>query len=376
MKKIIFILIATVFLFQKSFSENDNIYDKIDIFGEVLEKINKEYVDDVDPSKSMDAAINGLLQSLDPYSAYMTPESFKSMQTETSGEFGGLGIEVGMEAGVVKVISPIDDTPASKAGLKAGDYIVKIEGTQVQGKTLTEAVELMRGPVGSSLEITVRRKGKKKAIIFNITREIIKVQSVKSKILNDSVGYIRLTSFNENSSQQIKKAISKFNKNKNLNSFILDLRNNPGGLLSQAIKISDFFLENGEIVSTKSRRASENRKWFAKKGDLIDGMSMIVLINYGSASASEIVAGALKDHKRAIIIGENSYGKGSVQSIIPLKNKGAIRLTISKYYLPSGKSISEIGITPDIEVEESAGNFKINTDTDNQLNFAIKLLNG
>ena len=376
MKKIIFILIATVFLFQKSFSENDNIYDKIDIFGEDLEKINKEYVDDVDPSKSMDAAINGLLQSLDPYSAYMTPESFKSMQTETSGEFGGLGIEVGMEAGVVKVISPIDDTPASKAGLKAGDYIVKIEGTQVQGKTLTEAVELMRGPVGSSLEITVRRKGKKKAIIFNITREIIKVQSVKSKILNDSVGYIRLTSFNENSSQQIKKTISKFNRNKNLNSFILDLRNNPGGLLSQAIKISDFFLENGEIVSTKSRRASENRKWFAKKGDLIDGKSMIVLINYGSASASEIVAGALKDHKRAIIIGENSYGKGSVQSIIPLKNKGAIRLTISKYYLPSGKSISEIGITPDIEVEESAGNFKINTDTDNQLNFAIKLLNG
>jgi len=376
MKKIIFILIATIFLFQKSFSENDNIYDKIDIFGEVLEKINKEYVDDVDPSKSMDAAINGLLQSLDPYSAYMTPESFKSMQTETSGEFGGLGIEVGMEAGVVKVISPIDDTPASKAGLKAGDYIVKIEKTQVQGKTLTEAVELMRGPVGSSLEITVRRKGKKKALIFNITREIIKVQSVKSKILNDSVGYIRLTSFNENSSQQIKKVISKFNKNKNLNSFILDLRNNPGGLLSQAIKISDFFLENGEIVSTKSRRASENRKWFAKKGDLIDGKSMIVLINYGSASASEIVAGALKDHKRAIIIGENSYGKGSVQSIIPLKNKGAIRLTISKYYLPSGKSISEIGITPDIEVEESAGNFKINTDTDNQLNFAIKLLNG
>ena len=376
MKKIIFILIATVFLFQKSFSENDNIYDKIDIFGEVLEKINKEYVDDVDPSKSMDAAINGLLQSLDPYSAYMTPESFESMQTETSGEFGGLGIEVGMEAGVVKVISPIDDTPASKAGLKAGDYIVKIEGTQVQGKTLTEAVELMRGPVGSSLEITVRRKGKKKAIIFNITREIIKVQSVKSKILNDSVGYIRLTSFNENSSQQIKKAFLKFNKNKNLNSFILDLRNNPGVLLSQAIKISDFFLENGEIVSTKSRRTSENRRWFAKKGDLIDGKSMIVLINYGSASASEIVAGALKDHKRAIIIGENSYGKGSVQSIIPLKNKGAIRLTISKYYLPSGKSISEIGITPDIEVEESAGNFKINTDTDNQLNFAIKLLNG
>ena len=376
MKNIIFILILTIFLFQKSFSENDNIYDKIDVFSEVLEKINQEYVDDVDQSKSMDAAINGLLQSLDPYSAYMTPESFESMQTETSGEFGGLGIEVGMEAGVVKVISPIDNTPASKAGLKAGDYIVKIGGTQVQGKTLTEAVDLMRGPVGSSLEITVRRIGKKKALVFNITREIIKVQSVKSKIIDNNVGYIRLTSFNENSSQQIKNAISKFNKNKNLNSFILDLRNNPGGLLSQAIKISDFFLENGEIVSTKSKRSSENRKWFAKKGDLIDGKSIIVLINYGSASASEIVAGALKDHKRAIIIGENSYGKGSVQSIIPLKNKGAIRLTVSKYYLPSGKSISEIGITPDIEVEESAADFKINTDTDNQLNFAIKLLNG
>ena len=376
MKNIIFILIITIFLFQKSFSENDNIYDKIDVFSEVLEKINQEYVDDVDQSKSMDAAINGLLQSLDPYSAYMTPESFESMQTETSGEFGGLGIEVGMEAGVVKVISPIDNTPASKAGLKAGDYIVKIGGTQVQGKTLTEAVDLMRGPVGSSLEITVRRIGKKKALVFNITREIIKVQSVKSKIIDNNVGYIRLTSFNENSSQQIKNVISKFNKNKNLNSFILDLRNNPGGLLSQAIKISDFFLENGEIVSTKSKRSSENRKWFAKKGDLIDGKSIIVLINYGSASASEIVAGALKDHKRAIIIGENSYGKGSVQSIIPLKNKGAIRLTVSKYYLPSGKSISEIGITPDIEVEESAADFKINTDTDNQLNFAIKLLNG
>jgi len=376
MKNIIFILIITIFLFQKSFSENDNIYDKIDVFSEVLEKINQEYVDDVDQSKSMDAAINGLLQSLDPYSAYMTPESFESMQTETSGEFGGLGIEVGMEAGVVKVISPIDNTPASKAGSKAGDYIVKIGGTQVQGKTLTEAVDLMRGPVGSSLEITVRRIGKKKALVFNITREIIKVQSVKSKIIDNNVGYIRLTSFNENSSQQIKNAISKFNKNKNLNSFILDLRNNPGGLLSQAIKISDFFLENGEIVSTKSKRSSENRKWFAKKGDLIDGKSIIVLINYGSASASEIVAGALKDHKRAIIIGENSYGKGSVQSIIPLKNKGAIRLTVSKYYLPSGKSISEIGITPDIEVEESAADFKINTDTDNQLNFAIKLLNG
>ena len=375
-KRFFIFFIILLFTFQKSFSENTDLYKKIDLFGEVLEKISKEYVDEVDQSKSMDSAINGLLQSLDPYSAYMTPESFEGMQTETSGEFGGLGIEVGMEAGVVKVISPIDNTPASKAGLKAGDYIVKINNTQVQGKSLMEAVELMRGPVGSSIEITVRRRGVKKALIFNITREVIQVQSVKSELIDNNIGYIRLTSFNENSSEQIKEKINKLNKNKDLKGYILDLRNNPGGLLSQAIKISDFFLENGEIVSTRSRQASENRKWFAKKGDLTNGKTLIILINYGSASASEIVAGALKDHKRAIILGENSYGKGSVQSIIPLKNRGAIRLTIAKYYLPSGKSISEVGVTPDIEVAEGSDDFKFNSETDNQLNFAIKLLNG
>ena len=375
-KRLLFTLFILLSIFQKSFSENIDIYKKIDLFGEVLEKINKEYVDEVDPSKSMDSAINGLLQSLDPYSAYMSPESFKNMQTDTKGEFGGLGIEVGMEAGVVKIISPIDNTPASKAGLKAGDYIVKINNIQVQGKSLTEAVDLMRGPVGSSIEITVRRRGVKKALIFNITRKIIEVQSVKLKLIDNNTVYIRLTSFNDNSSEQIEEKIKGLSKNKNIKGFILDLRNNPGGLLSQAIKISDFFLENGEIVSTKSRKISENRKWFAKKGDLIQGKTLIVLINYGSASASEIVAGALKDHKRAIIIGENSYGKGSVQSIIPLKNNGAIRLTIAKYYLPSGKSISEVGVTPDIEIIEESENFKINSDTDNQLNFALKLLNG
>ncbi|MDA9105589.1 S41 family peptidase [Candidatus Pelagibacter sp.] len=375
-KRFFIFFIILLLTFQKSFSENTDIYKKIDLFGEVLEKISKEYVDEVDQSKSMDSAINGLLQSLDPYSAYMTPESFEGMQTETSGEFGGLGIEVGMEAGVVKVISPIDNTPASKAGLKAGDYIVKINSTQVQGKSLMEAVELMRGPVGSSIEITVRRRGVKKALIFNIMREVIQVQSVKSELIDNNIGYIRLTSFNENSSEQIKEKINKLNKDKDLKGYILDLRNNPGGLLSQAIKISDFFLENGEIVSTRSRQASENRKWFAKKGDLTNGKTLIILINYGSASASEIVAGALKDHKRAIILGENSYGKGSVQSIIPLKNRGAIRLTIAKYYLPSGKSISEVGVTPDIEVAEGSDDFKFNSETDNQLNFAIKLLNG
>ena len=376
-QKILLILFFSILLLNKSFSKNEeDIYQKIDLFSEILDKINKEYVDEVNQGKAMDAAINGVLQSLDPYSAYMSPEMFNDMQIETTGEFGGLGIEVGMEAGVIKVISPIDNTPASRAGIKAGDYIVKINETQVQGKSLTEAVELMRGPVGTDIEITVRRVGKKKAIIFNITREIIEIESVKSKILDDKIGYLRLTSFNENSSEQIKNKIKEIKKDKKIKGYILDLRNNPGGLLSQAIRISDFFLDYGEIVSTKSRKRSENRKWFSKKGDLIDGKTLIVLINYGSASASEIVAGALKEHKRAILIGENSYGKGSVQSIIPLKNKGAIRLTISKYYLPSGESISEVGVTPDIEIEESSDGFAINTDTDNQLNFALKLLNG
>jgi len=378
--KIKFILISLIifsFIFSKiSFATNDkNIYEKIDLFGEVLEKINKEYVEEVNQSDTIDAAINGVLQSLDPYSAYMSPETFQEMETETSGKFGGLGIEVGMEFGVVKVITPMDDSPAEREGVKAGDYIVKINEIQVQGKTLSEAVELMRGPIGSKLEITVRRKGVKKALVFEITREIIEVKSVKSKIINNDVGYIRLTAFNDNSSKQIKNKIEKFKKKK-INKYVLDLRNNPGGLLSQAVKISDFFLDDGEIVSTKSRRSSENKKYFARKGDIINGETLLVLINYGSASASEIVAGALKDHKRAILIGENSYGKGSVQSIIPLKNKGAIRLTISKYYLPSGKSISGTGITPDIEVSESSDEFRIGTETDNQLDFAIKLLNG
>ena len=379
MKKIKFLLLIffSVFYLNKTvISAEIDIYKKIDLFGEVLEKINKEYVDEFNQSESMDSAINGLLQSLDPYSSYMSPKIFDEMQTETSGEFGGLGIEVSMEAGVVKVISPIDDTPASRAGLKAGDYIVKINNVQVQGKSLSVAVDLMRGPVGSGIELTVRRRGERKALTFNIIREVIQVQSVKSEIIDENIGYIRLTSFNDNSSDQIEKQIKKLKKNKNLNSFILDLRNNPGGLLSQAIKISDFFLENGEIVSTKSRKKSENRKWFAKKGDITDGKTLLVLINYGSASASEIVAGALKDHKRAIIVGENSFGKGSVQSIIPLKNRGAIRLTVAKYYLPSGKSISEVGVRPDIEVNEEGDDFRIKTDTDNQLNYAIKLLNG
>ena len=381
MKKIIF-FISFLFLnnslnFNNLYSNNSNeLYEKIDLFGEVLETIKKEYVDEVNQVDIMDSAINGLLQSLDPYSAYMSPKSYKGMQTDTRGEFGGLGIEIGMESGVVKVISPIDDTPAANAGIKAGDYIVRINNEQVQGKSLTEAVELMRGPIGSSIELTVRRKNVKKALEFKITRAVIEVKSVEAKIIGDKkeIGYLRLKSFNENSDEQLFTNINNFEKNKKLVGYILDLRNNPGGLLSQAISISDFFLDDGEIVSTKGRKISESRKFFSKKGDGIDGKPLIVLINTGSASASEIVSGALKDHKRAIILGERSYGKGSVQSIIPLKDGGGLRLTISKYYLPSGKSISDVGVLPDIFVEEVENNFKINTDTDNQLKYAINLL--
>ena len=361
----------------KVYSQNiDKLYEKIDLFSEVLETIQNEYVEDVDQAKAMNSAINGLLQSLDPYSSYMSQEIFEESQSETTGEFGGLGIEVSMEAGVVKVIAPIDDTPASKAGIKAGDYIVKINAEQVQGKTLMEAVNLMRGPVGTSIEITVRRKGLRKAKIFKITREIIEIKSVISKLVDNKVGYLRLRAFNQNSSDQLKKEISKIEKNKKLVGYILDLRNNPGGLLTQAVEISDLFLNDGEIVSTKGRKNRENRKFFARTGDRIKGKPLIVLINNGSASASEIVAGALQDQKRAVLLGESTFGKGSVQSIIPLKNKGALRLTISKYYLPSGKSISEVGVLPDIKIEEKGEEFSINTETDNQLNYAIKLLIG
>jgi len=374
--KIFTLLIVSILFLEKVMAQEETVYDKIDLFGEVLDKINKEYVEEVDQSDTMDAAINGVLQSLDPYSSYLSPKNLEEMQTETKGEFGGLGIEVGMEAGVVKVISPIDNSPAEREGIKAGDYIVKINNTQVQGKTLNEAVELMRGPVGSTLEITVRRIGLRKSLVFNITREIIQVASVKSEVFDEKIAYIRLTSFNENSDDQIKKEIKLFKKNKKIEGYILDLRNNPGGLLGQAIKISDFFLDDGEIVSTKGRKKNENQKWFAREGDIIDGKALIVLINRGSASASEIVAGALKDHKRAILIGDKSYGKGSVQSIIPLKNRGAIRLTISKYYLPSGKSISEVGVSPDITIEEKSEDFRILSENDNQLRFARKLFTG
>ena len=369
---IFFLSLTSTFVFSKN-----NLYEKIDIFGEVIENIQKDYVDEVDQAEMMDSAINGVLQSLDPYSAYMSPELFKEMQTDTRGEFGGLGIEIGMEAGVVKVISPIDGTPAQKAGIKAGDFIVKIGKEQVQGKTLMEAVKLMRGPVDTSIDLTVRRKNIKKPLNFRIVRKIIEVQSVSDDIISKekNIGYIRIKSFNENSDTQFLEAIKKFERNKKIKGYVIDLRNNPGGLLTQAINITDFFLDDGEIVSTKGRKVSETRKFFARKGDETNGKPIVILINNGSASASEIFAGALKDHKRAIILGVNSYGKGSVQSIIPLRNGGGIRLTISKYYLPSGKSISEVGVTPDILIEEIADDFKIKSEKDNQLNYAIKLFN-
>ena len=375
MIKIIKIVSVLIFFTTSLYGNTDEkLYKKIDLFGEVLDKIKKEYVDDVDQSEMLDSAINGALQSLDPYSSYMGPELFKEIETDTKGEFGGLGIEVGMEAGVIKVISPIDDTPASKAGIKAGDYIVQIDGQQVQGKSLVEAVKMMRGPVGSKIKLTIRRKGEKKAIEKNIIREIIQIKSVEAKILKKNIAYLRLKSFNSNSSRQLIKEINNFETKDKPVSYILDLRNNPGGLLTQAINVTDFFLDDGEILSTKGRRTIENRRFFAKKGDRVKGKPLIVLINRGSASASEIVAGALQDHKRAIVLGENTYGKGSVQSIIPLSDGGGIRLTVSKYYLPSGKSISEVGVAPDIMVEEQDEDFTLNSPSDNQLNYALELL--
>ena len=375
MTKVLRILLYfIIFSMPINVKSSTDVYEKIDLFGEVLEKIKKEYVDDVDQSEVIDSAINGVLQSLDPYSAYMSPELFENMQTDTQGKFGGLGIEIGMESGVVKVISPIDDTPAAKAGIKAGDYIVKIGKTQVQGKSLMEAVKLMRGPVGTPIELTIRRKGEKKALIKKVVREIIVVKSVEAKLLKNKIGYLRLKSFNSNSSDQLIKKIDIFENKEKANGYILDLRNNPGGLLTQAINITDFFLDDGEIVSTKGRKVFENRRFFAKKGDKLNGKPLIVMINNGSASASEIVAGALKDHKRAIILGEKTYGKGSVQSIIPLSDGGGMRLTVSKYYLPSGESISEIGVEPDIFVEENGSDFQINTKSDNQLDYALSLL--
>jgi carboxyl-terminal processing protease len=329
-------------------------YRQLNLFGDVFERVRADYVEKPDDAKLVEQAINGMLNGLDPHSSYMDPKSFRDMQVQTRGEFGGLGIEVTMEDGLVKVVTPIDETPAAKAGILANDIITQLDGEQVQGLTLNQAVEKMRGPVNTKIKLTIMRKGADKPIEVSITRDIIRVRSVRSRVEGDDVGFIRISQFNEQTSEGLKKAISdittQVQKDK-LKGYVLDLRNNPGGLLDQAISVSDAFLERGEIVSTRGRNAEETQRYSARPGDLTGGKPIIVLVNGGSASASEIVAGALQDHKRATVLGTRSFGKGSVQTIIPLgNNNGALRLTTARYYTPSGKSIQAKGIVPEIEV--------------------------
>src|SRR3954467_8998592 len=328
-------------------------YRQLNLFGDVFERVRADYVEKPEDTKLIESAINGMLSGLDPHSSYMEPKSFRDMQIQTRGEFGGLGIEVTMEEGLIKVVSPIDDTPASKAGVLANDIITKLDEEQVQGLTLNQAVEKMRGPVNTKIKLTIMRKGKDKPIEVSLTRDVIRVRAVRSRP-EDDVGYIRVTQFNEQTTENLKKAITDLQNQipaEKLKGFVLDLRNNPGGLLDQAISVSDAFLERGEIVSTRGRNAEETQRFSARAGDLIKGKPVIVLINGGSASASEIVAGALQDHKRATLVGTRSFGKGSVQTIIPLgAGNGALRLTTARYFTPSGKSIQAKGIVPDIEV--------------------------
>ena len=327
----------------------DNTYELLNLFGEVMERAKISYVEEVEDKKLIEAAINGMLVSLDPHSSYLDGKSFKYMNEQTQGKFGGLGIEVTMEQGVVKVVSPIDDTPASRAGLKPGDYITNIDGENVVGMSLNDAVDKMRGKPGTKVKLTIRRINEKP---FDVTlkREEIKIQSVKSDIKDDDVAYIRITSFSEEVDKNIEKAIKKANKDKKIKGIVLDVRNNPGGLLDQAVAVSDLFLNKGEIVSTRSRNPEDTVRYSATDGDIANGMPIVVMINDGSASASEIVAGALQDHKRAVILGEKSFGKGSVQTVVPLGNYGAMRLTTARYYTPSGRSIQAKGIEPDITV--------------------------
>ncbi len=327
-------------------------YRQLNLFGDVFERVRSDYVEEVSDKDLIESAINGMLVSLDPHSSYLNPERFDEMQVQTKGEFGGLGIEVTMENGVVKVVSPIDDTPAFRAGLKAGDYITQLDGEQVMGLTLSEAVDRMRGLVGTDIVLTISREGEEGLFEVTITRAIIKIQSVRSHVEGD-VGYIRITSFTEQTETELKRAIDKLDEElgEAMAGVVVDLRNNPGGLLDQAVAVSDAFLDKGEIVSTRGRRSDSAQRFNARPGDLADGIPMIVLINGGSASASEIVAGALQDHRRALILGTQSFGKGSVQTIIPLSGHGAIRLTTARYFTPSGRSIQAKGITPDIIVE-------------------------
>jgi carboxyl-terminal processing protease len=343
-------------------------YRQLNLFGDVFERVRSDYVEKPDDSKLVESAINGMLQGLDPHSSYMDPKSFKDMQIQTRGEFGGLGIEVTMEDGLVKVVAPIDDTPAYKAGVMAGDIITHLDDEPVQGLTLNQAVEKMRGPVNTKIRLKIMRKGQDKPVEVSITRDVIRVRSVRSRVEGDDVAYIRITQFNEQTTEGLKKAITDITAqvgNDKLKGYVLDLRNNPGGLLDQAISVSDAFLEKGEIVSTRGRNAEETQRFAARAGDLTKSKPVIVLINGGSASASEIVAGALQDHKRATILGTRSFGKGSVQTIIPLgSGNGALRLTTARYFTPSGKSIQAKGIVPDIEVlQDVPEELKARTDT-------------
>ena len=378
MRPITIIFVFLISLIASSFlsASNKDLYQKLDVFGDVFDIIKKNYVEDVNDKEVIEYAINGMLQSLDPHSGYMNTEIYVEMQEETRGEFGGLGIEVTMENGYVKVISPIDDTPAAKAGIRPGDYITHIDDTGVLGLSLQDAVEMLRGPVGSNIIITIVRIGEEDPIDVEIKRAIITVRAVRFNREGD-VGYIRLISFSEQADKGIKNAVQSLTNEigeSNLVGFILDLRSNPGGLLDQSAKVTDNFLDTGEIVSIKGRNKKDISRFSASRGDITDGKPIIVLINQGSASASEIVAGALQDHKRAIILGEQSYGKGSVQTIFPLKDSSAIKMTTALYFTPSGDSIHEIGITPDIEVEFIYEDENQEEVKDNQLEYALNLL--
>jgi len=343
-------------------------YRQLNLFGDVFERVRSDYVEKPDDGKLVESAINGMLAGLDPHSSFMDAKSFRDMQVQTRGEFGGLGIEVTMEDGLVKVVAPIDDTPAAKAGILANDIITHLEDEPVQGLTLNQAVEKMRGPVNTKIRLKIMRKGQDKPIEVTIVRDIIRVRAVRSRTEGDDIAYIRITQFNEQTTDNLKKVLADFESQipaNKLKGYILDMRNNPGGLLDQAISVSDAFLDKGEIVSTRGRNAEETQRFNARAGDLTKGKPVIVLINGGSASASEIVAGALQDHKRATVLGTRSFGKGSVQTIIPLgAGNGALRLTTARYYTPSGKSIQAKGISPDIEVlQDVPDELKARTDT-------------
>lgn len=334
-------------------ASNADTYKQLNLFGDVFDRVRSDYVEVPEEDKLIESAINGMLTSLDPHSSYMTPKRFQEMQVQTRGEFGGLGIEVTMENGVVKVVAPIDDTPAARAGVMTNDLITKLDGEQVQGLTLNEAVDKMRGKVNTPITLTIVRDGKDPFDV-KVTRDVIRVKSVKSDVENDDIGYIRISSFTEQTQEGLEAAIADIKKKSGnkLKGYVIDLRNNPGGLLDQAISVSDTFLDRGEVVSTRGRNADETQRFNAQAGDLSDGKPVVILINGGSASASEIVAGALQDHKRATVIGTRSFGKGSVQTIIPLGSQGALRLTTARYYTPSGRSIQAKGIDADIVIEQ------------------------